>query len=689
MTTFTFTIILSFITGSLNASNTTTWKQLLTTQDFDVVCYTTDETNNHGQHMYQPLKLLHNTIFNSNPNNSLSIPPNTRFYFQYQLHELYRVNNIKIQFDYSPNIFIPESDKTFIAFIYEGKIIPFSNTKQNAKMNQQTDNIYTSYTASHSESNEYFTKDIIISIDFSSKANDIFDKWYILYSNINVYTETIITKEKELQQELNTKNEKNMEIPGENALKLTIQNEVGQSLEMYFDDDTNDGKFIFELKNKEKRLVSDIDVNYRFYFVPPDNKKNILFDFIMETAYNEGRIIIRRKSLTFVHPKTKHRIKIRERSYDKLEKQKKVKKEKNIGDNSSDSNSKKKGKTGVNPFKLTIKNEADEPLAVYYDDSTDDGKLMLNLKADGKRILNTDSGHRFYFVPPGDEKNMLFDFVMEKQYDGGIIIIRRKSLMFLDPKTKNRITIRERSYDKLSKKNEENIRVNEIIDDEIVQEKDVYADEINQCDASNGSCIGNEYISENENEKEVVSREDELNKMRISELRNILVEYINEFYDLLTKDELKKTFNYKLFVEKGEYVNAVIKFESYFGGGIQDKIDEMNEKHLKEKQKEKIKEEKTIANYGEYVAGNFNIFLFCLIISVIRTGCQMYELIASVDDISDELWYKLFDCIIELSVITYIHIYASDRIFSLYVIHLLPLFYLQYKLFGYLKSEEL
>ncbi len=110
----------------------------------------------------QPLKLLHNTIFNSNPNNSLSIPPNTRFYFQYQLHEIYNVNNIKIQFDYSPNVCIPESDKTFIAFIHEGKIIPFSNPEQNAKMNEQTDNIYTSYTASDFESNEYFTKDIII-----------------------------------------------------------------------------------------------------------------------------------------------------------------------------------------------------------------------------------------------------------------------------------------------------------------------------------------------------------------------------------------------------------------------------------------------------------------------------------------------------------------------------------------------
>merc|ERR1712228_1167691 len=58
---------------------------------------------------------------------------------------------------------------------------------------------------------------------------------------------------------------------------------------------------------------------------------------------------------------------------------------------------------------------------------------------------------------------------------------------------------------------------------------------------------------------------DELNTMSVGRLKKILQEYIKLNYTKLSETELKHTFNWKRYLEKSEYISAIIQFEQLYG----------------------------------------------------------------------------------------------------------------------------
>ena len=58
---------------------------------------------------------------------------------------------------------------------------------------------------------------------------------------------------------------------------------------------------------------------------------------------------------------------------------------------------------------------------------------------------------------------------------------------------------------------------------------------------------------------------EELNTMSVGRLKKILQEYIKLNYSKLSETEIKTTFNWKTYLEKSEYISAIIQFEELYG----------------------------------------------------------------------------------------------------------------------------
>ena len=95
---------------------------------------------------------------------------------------------------------------------------------------------------------------------------------------------------------------------------------------------------------------------------------------------------------------------------------------------------------------------------------------------------------------------------------------------------------------------------------------DIKIEELNQLNQINK-------IPDDEKKKESMDSLDslmlikeELNKMSVGRLRKTLQNYIEISHHKLTENEIKTEYNYKKFIEKSEYIQAILKFESIIYG---------------------------------------------------------------------------------------------------------------------------